>query len=420
MMVELNTPGITGMGVITPIGKGIKQFIDGLKSGKTNFRTMEFNHQDKLYRYPMAPVDQFDFKEMVGQLELDNDILSRAMRIRNISSSMAFGIFCALEAWSNSGINSKNTDLSRVAIVSSGSNVQQSTINTFHDKYREKLHHLNPNYGLNFFDTDLIGALSEILEISGEGFSIGAASASGNLGLIQGTRLLKFNEYDVVMVVAPLMELSIYEYQGFTNLMAMASVNTELKTYEICRPFDKRHAGFVYGQSAGCVILERNEHANRRKADTYGAITGFGVCMDSNRKPNPSMQGELKSMNNAMESARLRPDEIDYINTHGSSSKVGDITEVKAILAAELIGVKANSTKSLIGHSLTAAGLVEIIAGLIQLNENFLHKNHNLENPITDEIQWINDFHEVKKLTCFMNNSFGFGGINSSIIVNKV
>jgi malonyl-ACP decarboxylase len=419
MSSSKNRIEVTGMGVITPIGIGLHQFTDGLKEGKTNFSLAEFEHNDQHFKFPIGKVNDFNFQEKMTEINLNEGIINKAKKLRNISVSAAYGVYCALEAWADAGLQNTPVDLTKVAIVSGGTNTQQASLKILQDKHREKLQFMNPNYGLNFFDTDIIGILSEVLAIKGEGHSIGAASASGNMAIIQGSRLISSKEYDVVIVVAPLMDLSIYEYQGFTTLGAMAGIPEGAGPAEICKPFDAKHCGFVYGQSSGCLILESGEHAAKRGKHSHGSIAGYGINLDANRSPNPSVEGEQKAMQAAMMKASVSPKQISYINTHGTASVIGDITEVEAILSAGLEGVKANSTKSLIGHGLTAAGVVESIAGIIQLKENFLHPSHNLINPISDRIDWIKGGAQQVSLDYVMSNSFGFGGVNTSVIIKN-
>ncbi len=406
------------MGVVSPIGIGLNNFINGLKNGRTNFSITEFEQGGSLFKFPVAKLNGFNFKDAVSSIKLDETIVANAKRLRNISASTACGVYCALEAWADAGLDKADIDLSKIAIVSAGTNTQQAAFHSVQEEYRNKLGFINPKYGLNFFDTDIVGVLSELLGIKGEGHCIGAASASGNMAIIQGHRLLKSDDYDVVLVVAPLMDLSVFEYQGFTALGAMALADG-MEAAAICRPFDADSVGFVYGQSAGCIILENEAHATKRSKQAYGKITGFGVGLDANRNPNPSTEGEAKAMLAALKMAELTPKQINYVNTHGTASRIGDKTEVDAIMAAGLEGVKANSTKSLIGHGLTAAGLVEAIATLVQMEGNFLHPSKNLVHPITDAIDWVTNNSIETKVEYAINNSFGFGGVNTSIVIER-
>lgn len=414
-----DTVAVTGMGVITPIGIGLNSFTNALKEGKSNFSVIEFNQDGHLFKFPAAKVNTYNYKDLIAEVNLNKVTTNNAKRLRNVSTSTTYGVYCALEAWADAGLEDADIDLTRVAIVSGGTNTQQASSQTIRNEYREKLQFMNPTYALNFFDTDIVGVLSELLGIKGEGHAIGAASASGNMALIQGHRLISSKEYDIVVIVAPLMDISIYEYQGFTTLGAMATIQDGVRAEEICKPFDIEHNGFVYGQSAGCFILESKEHVSKRSKQPYGSIAGYGIGMDSNRNPNPSVAGEIKAMQQAMLRAGILPRQVSYVNTHGTASKIGDKTEVDALLAVGLEGVKANSTKSLIGHGLSAAGLVEGIASLIQMKDEFLHPSLNLENPISNQIDWVIGETKGMHINYAMNNSFGFGGINTSVILKK-
>lgn len=409
----------TGMGVVSPIGVGIDNFGNALKKGVSNFSYLKLEHEDRRFTYPVGEVSDFNPKTHIATLPLDEGIIQKARRIRNLSTSASWALYCALEAWQDSGLNKADINPERIAVLSGGSNTQQASIEATQERYRKKLPFLNPVYALNFFDTDLVGIISEIIGARGESYSVGAASASGNMVLIHAHRLIASGDYDAILVVAPLMELSIYQYQGFTALGAMALASEETPADQLCRPFDSDHCGFVYGQNAGCIILEAPVHAQKRKKQPYGVITGYGTSLDANRNPNPSAEGEKKAMASAISRAGIPVHAIDYVNTHGTASPTGDKTEVEALLAAGLKNVKANSTKSLIGHGLSAAGLVEAIACFAQMKHGFLHPNHNLNAPITDQIDWIDSQHEKATINYALSNSFGFGGINTSIVIKN-
>lgn len=411
-----NNVFVTAMGVATPIGIGIHDFTVGLKRGHSNFRYLEKEWNEKIVSYPMAVVQDFQFIQEVNALDLSDELKTKVKRIRNLTKSEQFGLLTVLEAWSQ--LNTESINLSKVAIVLCGSNTQMDHILGMHEQYREKLTFMNPNYGLSLFDTDLIGVISELLQIKGEGFSVGSASASGNMGVIQATRLIRSGEFDQVIVVAPLMDLSIFELQGFTSIGAMALCSDSIDPTEICRPFDNQPNGFVYGQMAGTLILESENSLKQTSNKAIASVAGYGSSLDSNRNPNPSVEGEMIAMGKALSMAGLEATEIKYINAHGTASKIGDLTESEAIIKMSLGNAFVNSTKSLIGHGVTAAGLVESIATLIQMKAGFVHVSNNISQPITEDINWVNQKIE-NAISHAMNNSFGFGGINTSIIYSN-
>lgn len=413
------TVEIAGMSVVTPIGIGVDAFTEALKKGDSNFSILESSLEDQSFEFPIGKVDDFELKTMVKELPLPEDIIKKARRVRNVSRGVSFGVYSVLDAWANAQLHEVEIDTSKVAIVACGNNFQRGNQMNIQEKYRNKLKHLNINYGLNFLDTDIVGITSELLNVRGEGYTIGAASASGNMGLVQGARLIESGDYDLVIVVAPMMEMSLYEYVGFTEMGAMASLKEGKDPSAICRPFDKEHSGFVFGENAGCMILESTEHMEKRKAKSWGKIKGTGVFLDGNRNPNPSMDGESEAMKKALLKAEVSADQMDYINMHGSSSPLGDRTEVDAIQNVGLKNAWANSTKSLTGHGVVAAGLVEAIASTIQLNEGFVHRSKNLDEPIESKVKWAQEKEECPELKWAITNSYGFGGINTSIIIKN-
>lgn len=410
---------ITGIGVITPIGLGVRQFSNALNQGVTNYSSLSLSQADQTLSYPLAAVSNFDYKTALETLDLEEGLLRKAKRLRNMSLSSSYAVFCALQAWADAQLYDHNLDMSRVAIVSGGSNAQQHDLQNVRDKYQDKVKFMNPHYAINFMDTDVVGIVSELLAIKGEGFTIGAASASSNMAIIQGQRLVAQEDYDIVLVLAPLMNLSIFEYQAFSSLGAMAAIDSA-PVNEICRPFDTGHRGFVHGQNAGCMVLESPKHAEKRAKKGYASIAGYGLNLDANRNPNPSLTGETEAMKTAINKAGINAGQINYVNTHGTASVIGDETEVQAIIDAGMAGVKANSTKSLIGHGLSAAGVVEAIATAIQVSEGFLHPGFNLSDPISNEIDWVTEASEQVKIDYAISNGFGFGGINTSIILKNL
>ncbi len=413
---QIHKACVTGMGVVTPIGIGIPAFTEALKNGKSNFAIKNYTIEDKTFKYVYGRVENFDLKKNILDSDFEEHWKLKIKRLRDISLSTAYGTFCAVEAWHHAKLPA-TIDKSKIAIVVAGSNTQQQYSQEIRDTYKNKMQFMKPSYGFNFLDSDMIGVASELFEITGEGFTVGAASASGNMGIIQACRLIEAKEYDVVMVIAPMMDLSVFEYQGFSALGAMQPVAAETEGIPLYKPFDIDHAGFIYGQNAGAIILESKEHAQQRKAKVFGTISGYGVTLDANRNPNPSVEGEQKAIAKAIQKAGILSEQIDYINAHGTGSKLGDHTELEALINSELKNKPINSTKSLIGHGITAAGIVEAIASLIQMNENFMHENLNLKIPIEYPMDWIQSYRDVQSIQYTLSNSFGFGGVNTAIIL---
>ena len=182
-----------------------------------------------------------------------------------------------------------------------------------------------------------------------------------------------------------------------------------------CRPFDRDHDGFIFGESCGAVVIESLESSRRRGLEPYAALRGWGIAMDGNRNPDPSLEGETMAIQNALDGSGWQPAQIDYVNPHGTGSIVGDETELKALHACGLTGAYLNATKSLIGHGLSAAGAVEVIATLLQMQAGRVHPTRNLEDPIDPTLNWVRDQAVDHPIENALTLSMGFGGINTAL-----
>nr|AGS49613.1 beta-ketoacyl-ACP synthase [uncultured bacterium esnapd11] len=277
---------------------------------------------------------------------------------------------------------------------------QAETVLRHHDKPAG----LRASYALTHLDVDVVGVVSELTGIRGEGWALGGGSASGTLAVIQAARMITAGWLDQVLVVAPLAELSAAEFEAFRRTGAMVSGDAT------CRPFDVERSGFVYGQAAAALLLERESIARTPLAE----IVGHGHCLDARRGTEPDSEGQVRAMRAALGS--LEPGEVDYVNAHGTGSVLGDETEARSISSVFGGTPLVNSTKPLVGHCLSAAGLVELVATVVQLGANTVHPNVNLGTPI-DGIRLVGRTAEEHPIRTALSNSFAFGGINASVLV---
>jgi malonyl-ACP decarboxylase len=323
------------------------------------------------------------------------------------------------EAWQDARLTSEAVNPQHIGLVVGGSNLQQRYQQQIWQRYQARPEFLRPTYGLAVWDTDLVGLLSQCFQIQGEGYSVGAASASGALAVIQAARQIQLGLTDVSIAVGALCDISAWECQGLSNLGAMGSERFAAAPELACRPFDREHDGFIYGEGCGVLILENATHAQQRGITSYGRLAGWGFALDGNRSPAPSPQGEERAMKAALSSARLQPEQIDYVNTHGTGSPLGDETEVAALKSVGLSHCLLNATKSLTGHCLTAAGAVEVIATLLQMNASFCHPTRNLHKPIDSTLRFVKETTVEANIQYAISNSFGFGGVNAALAIAK-
>ncbi len=414
-MKNYNQPEITitGIGVTSAIGQGKANFTSALLNGQHNFAVMKRAGRQNPLRPGEEGASTAFLGAEIGDLTVPKLLEKNLMRTASFSAQVALSTL--YEAWDDARLN--EVEPHRIGLVVGGSNFQQRELIQMHNAYQNRLHFLRPNYGMSFMDSDLCGLCTELFDIKGFAYTVGGASASGQLAIIQAIQAVQSAQVDCCIVIGALMDLSYWECQGFRSLGAMGSDRFANEAALACRPFDKDRDGFIYGESCGVVVIER---ANLRQGiKPYARVSGWAVEMDGNRNPNPSFDGEVRAIKHALERAKLSAREIDYINPHGTSSGIGDETELQAFRHCELDHARLNATKSIIGHGLSAAGTVEVVATLLQMKENKLHPTRNLDNPIEPSFNWVRHQAESFKIENALTMSMGFGGINTALCLQS-
>ncbi|GAX59170.1 beta-ketoacyl-ACP synthase [Candidatus Scalindua japonica] len=416
---------ITGYGVINSVGHNVEDFTESLRSGKSGISTLLTIPTDTCPVKIGAEIKDFSYIDYLNSLEeISQSIYTISRKVCNNSNlSTQISSCAAIQAYLDAELIHSLLDSSSIGIIVSGNNISQKYIIDNYDKFLKEPEYINPKYAISFLDTNIIGAISEILNIKGIGYSVGGASASGNLGLYNAYQLIQAGTVKACLCVGALADFSELELKAFSILGAMTGQTFNDQPEKASRPFDKKHDGFVFGQGSGCVVLESMESALSRDVQIRGEIVSAASGLDGNHLTNPSIEGEIKVMQSVLQETGITTKEIDYINTHGTSSPLGDITELDAIKHVFKECVKSihiNSTKSLIGHCIYSAGVVELIATLIQMKEGFYHPDINLDDPIDRQVNFVGKkvLTDVK-INYALSNSFGFGGINSSILVKN-
>jgi malonyl-ACP decarboxylase len=417
---------ITGLGTINSLGKSIPEYSVALRNGQSGvgrlcrpiFRDLavkvgaeirEFHFEEQLRTYGNAP-------EEVIRRALDSAARS--------SSGIQTSVACVIEALSQSLIDSSAGQLlsQRCGLIIAGHNLTGEYCYTSQTTFDRNPGHLNPRFALQAMDTDYLGTISEILRMHGEGFTVGGACASGNVALIKAFQHIRAGLMDACIVVGPAAYLSPVWMQGYCSIGAMGGKRFNDEPRKACRPFDRDHEGFIYGEGSGCLILEAESVVLDRGGKPLAEILGGAIRLDGNRLSDPNEQGEIAVMQLALTDAGRTPHDIDYINSHGSSSPMGDETEIRAIKSVFGHRVKQiwlNATKGLTGHCLSSAGVIEAITTVIQMNQGFVHPNLNLENPIDDDCRFCPGEAREARLNLAVSNSFGFGGINTSVVIKN-
>jgi len=398
---------ISGLGVISAIGRGKEAFIEALLRGRHGFGVMQRPGRQKGTSFIGAEIPSLSFPERISK-----------KLVRNASFSAQAALAALDEAWEEAALD--KVDPTRIGLIIGGSNIQQRELLQTYEAYHDRSHFIKPTYGLAFMESDLFGLCTEQFGIKVMAHTLGGASASGQVSIIQGIQAVLSGQVDICIAMGALTDLSYLECQALRTLGAMGTDRFADKPEKACRPFDKNHDGFIFGEACGAVVIERSGLPYDRSLRPYAALKGWAVSMDGNRNPNPSYEGEVKAIKFALNQAGLSPEKIDYINPHGTGSVIGDETELNAIRDCGLSHAYIYATKSITGHGLTAAGNIEIIAVLLQMREGQLHPTRNLEEPIDKSFNWVGQHpvsHTIKRA---INLSMGFGGINSAVCVEKI
>lgn len=405
---------VTGLGVTTSVGQGKDDFIAALLDGRHAFGTLQRPGRQAPTGSggPDGSPTAFLGAE-IPELAMPESIAPRVLRTASFSSRVALATLD--EAWREAGL--EDADPSRIGLVIGGSNVQQRELTQLHARYAERPEFLRPTYGMAFMDTDLCGFCTQAYPIRGFAHTLGGASASGLLAVLQAVRAVQSGQVDVCVAMGALMDLSYWECLAFRAMGAMGSSRYADDAAAACRPFDLNRDGFIFGEACGAVVVEWE--GGRRHPAPYARFRGGGTAMDGNRNPNPSLDGEIGVVQAALREAGLPPSAVDYVNPHGTGSPTGDEIELEALKQCGLTHARINATKSITGHGLTAAGAVEVIATLLQMRAQKLHPSRNLLDPMDSSFDWVGREAEPCTFETAVSLSMGFGGISSAICLQK-
>jgi len=407
---------VTGIGALTPIGNNLQDYWDGLIKGVSG----------------AAPITHFDAKEFKTQFacEVKNfevtDFINRK-EARKMDQFCQYAMIAADQAFTDSGLVVEEIDSDRAGVVW-GSGI--GGMSTFYNESKNFLTgngtpRFNPFFIPKLISDIPAGHISIKYQFRGPNFTTVSACASSTNALIDAFNYIKWNKADIF--IAGGSEACVYEtgIGGFNAMMALSTRNNDPKTAS--RPFDKNRDGFVMGEGSGALVLEEYEHAIKRGAKIYAEVVGAGLTADAHHitAPHPEGLGAKNVMKLAIEDAGIDVTDIDYINVHGTSTPLGDIAETKAIktlFGDHAYKLNISSTKSMTGHLLGAAGVIETIACIMAVKHDIVPPtiNHETNDPDIDERLNLT-FNKAQKRTVnyALSNTFGFGGHNASMLVKK-
>lgn len=408
----MNRVVVTGLGAITPIGNDVNTFWNGLKEKKIGFGPITAFDAAEYKAKLAAEVKDFDAKQYMDP--------KAARRMERFSQ---FAVAAAKEALEDAGIRMEQEDPFRVG-VSVGSGVGSlQVIEKEHTKLTEKgPGRVNPLMVPLMIGNMAAGNISIQFGLKGKNIDVVTACASGTNSIGEAMRTIQYGDADVMVAGGAEACITPIGVAGFAGLTALStSENPERASI----PFDKERDGFVIGEGAGIVVLESLEHAKARGANIYAELVGYGATSDAYHITSPAEDGSgaARAMINAIHDAGIQPEQIDYVNAHGTATHHNDLFETKAIKAAlgeHAKHVKINSTKSMIGHLLGAAGGVELIVCVKAIENGFVHATAGLqvEDPECD-LDYTKGEGVHMDVNYAISNSLGFGGHNASLLVKK-
>ncbi len=408
---------VTGLGIISPVGLSVKESWDNIVAGKNGIK----------------PITSFDvsafasrFGGTIENFEVTDYI--KAKDVKKMDPFIHYGIAAGVQAVKDAGIDSLDSsgvNPERVGVAIGSGIGGISSIEKAYDSYLKKgPKRISPFFVPQTIINMISGNLSIMYGFQGPNIAIVTACTTGTHNIGAAARIIAYDDADIMIAGGAEMATSPCSLGGFAAARALSTRNDDHE--HASRPWDRDREGFVLGDGAGVVVLEEYEHAKKRGATIYAELSGFGMSGDAFHMTQPSKGGEgaKRCMLNALRDAGINPDQVDYVNAHGTSTPAGDIVETQALKSAfgdHAYKTAISSTKSMIGHLLGAAGGVEAIFSVLAVRDQVAPPTINIENQDPEcDLDFIPDQARQMKIDIAVSNSFGFGGTNGTLVFSKV
>ena len=416
--MQLKRVVITGLGALTPIGNSARETWESMVNGVSG----------------IAPITSFDaslFKtQFAGEVKnFDPSALLDRKEARKLDRYAQFSVWVAKEALEDSGMNMEEENRDRIGVVwgSGMGGLKTTEADIIEFGKGDGTPRFNPFMIPKAIPSMAAGQISIFFGLGGLSYSVSSACSSSSHAIAQAFDQIRLGHADVIVTGGADADVTYTGIGGFNSLHALSTRNDSPETAS--RPFSKSRDGFVLGEGAACLILEDYEHAKARGARIYAEMIGVGMTSDAYHMtaPDPDAKGAQRVMQLAIEDAGLQPQDIDYINTHGTSTPLGDIAELKAIhnvFGEHIYEMNLDSTKSMTGHMIGATGAVESLACIMALKDGIVpptinHAEDDLDEQIDYRINFTFNKAQKRALRYAMTNTFGFGGHNACLVFKK-
>lgn len=403
---------VTGLGALTPIGNNVEEFWSGIQEGTVGIdRITKFDTTD--YKVKLAA-------QLKGFVAKDYMDFKSAKRMEPFAQ---YAVVAAKEALEDAQINMEQEDAYRVGVMIGSGIGGLDCMEREHEKMLQKgASRVNPLFIPMMISNMAAGNVAIQLGCKGKCTNVVTACASGTHSIGDAFRAIQYGDADVMLAGGTESSITPLGVAGFTALTALNTTEDKMRA---SIPFDKDRNGFVMGEGAGVVVLEELEHAKARGARIYAEVVGYGATCDAYHITSPQEEGAGagKAMSLAMEEAGIQPSEVDYLNAHGTSTHHNDLFETRAIKLAfgeASKGLKINSTKSMIGHLLGAAGGVELVTCVKSVEEGYIHQTMGtVETEEECDLNYMIGHGSYEEVKYAMSNSLGFGGHNATLLIKK-
>ena len=404
---------ITGLGIVSPVGNTIAEAWRNILNGTSGIATLENIDTEGQAVTFGGSVKNFDVSEYLSPKEA-----------KKMDIFIHYGMAAGIQAIEDSGIEVTESNAERIGVAIGAGIGGLTTIEKTADLFREKgPKRISPFFVPSSIINMVSGNLSIKYGLKGPNFAIVTACTTGTHNIGDASRIIEYGDADMMIAGGTEMSTTNCGLGGFAAARALSTRNDDPKTAS--RPWDIDRDGFVLGDGAGVVVLEEYEHAKKRGANIYAELSGYGMSSDAFHMTLPSEGGEgaARCMTNAINNAGINPNEVDYINAHGTSTQAGDLAETdaaKLAFSSHSNSIVMSSTKSMTGHLLGAAGGIEAIFSTLSIKDQVAPPTINIFNqdPQCDLDYAANEAREMK-INHAISNSFGFGGTNGSIVISK-
>ncbi|MBT3271847.1 MAG: beta-ketoacyl-[acyl-carrier-protein] synthase family protein, partial [Spirochaetales bacterium] len=403
---------VTGLGTVNPLGNTVKDYWDNLKAGKNGIRTIKNVEIDDYGIRIAGEVDPPDVSEYFKEKKMS----------RRLDRYVVYGYIAGTQALRDSGLDVSKAPERYGSLIGTGDGGVDSNLENVSRIVKTGMHSTSPFYIINSIPSTGSGFFAQSWDLRGPSFSVNSACATSNHSIGVASMMIKMGMADAIFAGGAEAPVNKSGLCAFGNIFALSDRNDSPETAS--RPFDVDRNGFVLGEGAGVLCLEELEHAKKRGAHIYCEVTGFGFSCDAHDlvAPHPEARGGVQAITAALDGAGVAPNDIDFINCHATSTPLGDIAEYRAtrlVFGEDIEKVPVQSTKSMTGHLLGAAGGIEAIAMIMAFEEGVIHETTNQFNQ-DPEIKFnvIKGRPLEKRATHALSNGFGFGGQNAAVVLS--